>query len=134
MNILQQLEEMARYYAPIIESKGGSGLIDPDAGKKLLTEFQELEYATDGIDKLLELADICYYAGKLMANGAITNTMYAELWLLSEANDLGISVSYLPLLVQTKYDSRIAVGKNHAAERAVMENLLKYSNLKEGKV
>jgi hypothetical protein len=100
-----------------------TGLIDPASMEKLHAESDELTAALDAGDQigaLMEAADCCYYAGKAYWNSL--------LWLDGTMEQINHAVYVsrwtLPLVIlalETKYECRIAHGKDDAGERAAVE-------------
>lgn len=124
-DILTDLETLVREIAPQLPT----GLADLAAGRKLANEQRELYDALAAGDwqgALTELADVAYYVGKARANmilpeeiafTTLTRSLnaYATMYCVDPTPPTLID---LLRLVRAKYESRIAHGKDDAAERA----------------
>ncbi|MEI8167650.1 MAG: hypothetical protein WCG26_14805 [Chloroflexales bacterium] len=99
-----------------------SGLDDPRSLDKLRGEQAELAEALAADDQLgayTEVVDVLYYVGKALHNGLITEAE-AEAAIQAALNVVNLPLARGLAALNAKYQSRIALGKDHAAERAAV--------------
>lgn len=103
-----------------------TGIVDIQAYKKLCAEQEELYVALsegDIVGALTEVADVGYYIGKAYLNGLLCQqnaigSLESTVDAFKKYGYEPILVADVPYLTRAKYESRIVLGKNDAAERA----------------
>lgn len=113
--------------ARAIARRTPGGEFDAQALAKLAAEQAELEEELDAHDAVgawTELADVAYYAAKAVIAGLLAADAAESVVAVAE-QQCGLAAGAGLAAMQAKYASRLAIGKDDAAERAAVEQALR---------